>query len=128
MKTVLLCLVLALSIGCTHAPPSLSPAGARVYQANEVVVAIGTLQHAAIELNKTQVCPTPATCHPLLLDANTKVVVDASTAALTTIKATPDGWKAAASALLTQITTRLDAAGKTQLSAYVQVVTQIAGL
>ena len=64
------CLTLALSLGCTHAPPSLSPAGARLYQANEVVVAIGTLQHAAIELNKVQVCPTPATCHPLLIDAH----------------------------------------------------------
>lgn len=127
-RTVSIALVLLALTGCTHAPPSLSPAGARLYQANEVVVAIGTLQHAAIELNKVQVCPAPATCHSLLIDANTKVVVDASTAALTTIKATPDGWKAAASALLTQVTARLDAAGKTQLAAYVQVVSQIAGL
>lgn len=120
---------LLLTIGCTtHTPPSLSPAGARLYQANEVVVAIGTLQHAAIELNKVQVCPQPTSCHPLLVDADTRVVVDASTTALTTLKATPDGWKAAATALLTQIESRLDAAGKTQLAAYLQVVRTMAGV
>lgn len=127
MKLSVLACVLALSLSCSHPPVSLSPAGARLYQANEVVVAIGTLQHAAIELNKTQVC-NPPPCHALLADANTRIVVDAVADGLTTIKATPDGWKAATSVLLDRITARLDAAGKTELAGYVQAVKTIAGI
>lgn len=104
--------------GCAgHAPPSLSGPGVRDYYANEVTIAIGTVQHAAIDLNKAQVC-TPAPCHPILSNHNTGIVVDAATDALTTIKATPDGALATAVAAIDRMQARLDAAGKQEIAAY----------
>lgn len=113
--------VLLLAVGCAKAPPTLSPAGTQIWQANEAVVALGTLQHVAIELNALKVCAAPpaTTCSPVLSDANTRTVVDTVTAALLTIKQVPTGWKATATAALTQIEQRLDALGKAKVAAYV---------
>ncbi len=49
----------------------------------------------------------------------TRVVVDAVHDALVTIKAAPDGWKAALATALERIHGRLDRAGLAELSAYV---------
>ena len=104
-------LVGLLFVGCArNAPSSLSPAGVRLYQANEVAVGLGTLQHAAIELNKVQRCD-PAPCQPLLSDQNTRIVIEAVTDGLTTLRAVPDGWKATGLAVTQRIEGRLDAAG-----------------
>lgn len=127
MKRRIVFAVVWCTLACAPVPSSLSPQGAAVYKANEVVVALGTLQHVAIELNKTCQTPTPP-CQPILPEADTRIVVDAVTDALTTLKAGPDNWKAMASAALTRIDTRLDAAGKGRLSAYIQAVKTIAGL
>ena len=113
----LVCLVALLIVSCAKTPPSLSPTGARYFQADRGVVAIGNIQHVALELNRMQVC-SPAPCHPLLTDANTRIVVDASTDALVTIKAAPQGWKTALAVALDRIKTRLDVAGNTELAAY----------
>jgi hypothetical protein len=99
-----------------NAPPSLSPTGKLTYQANEGVVALGTVQHAAIELNKVQACTSA--CHPLLPDKDVAVVVDNVTSALIIIKQVPNGWKATIISALNAISTRLDAEGKMRLSAY----------
>lgn len=115
-------------VSCAKTPPNLSPTGARTFQANQAVVALGTLQHAAIELNKVQVCE-PAPCHPLLTDTNTGVVVDNVTSALTAMRAVPTGWKATATQALDTIQMRLDESGKTTLTAYISMaVTIINGL
>lgn len=112
-------LVVLLFAGCaSNAPPTLTPAGVLIWQANEAVVALGALQHAAIELNKVQRCE-PA-CVPLLSDRNTGIVVDAVTSALLTIKQVPSGWKPTALAALTQIDARLDQIGKDKVAAYVR--------
>lgn len=120
-------LVLALSFACSSNPPpaSLSGPGVIAYQANRVGTALGTVQHAAIELNKLQVCTAPDPCRPVLSDANTKVVVDVVTDAVTTLKATPSGWKPTADQALTTIESRLDAAGKGQIGAYLATVRTI---
>lgn len=115
---LLLPLLLLTTPACaSKAPPGLSPVGVRVWQANEAVVALGTAQHAAIELNKIQVCE-PAPCHPLLSTRNTGVVVDAVTLALTTLRAVPDGWRATSLAALDTIIAKLDADGKTRFASY----------
>jgi hypothetical protein len=116
-------MLLAFSLSCSSnpVPASLSGPGVVAYRANQVGVSLGTVQHAAIELNKIQQC-TPAPCHPLLSDANTKVVIDAVTDAVTTLKATPDGWQSTANTALTRIETRLDADGKQQIAAYLETV------
>jgi hypothetical protein len=118
MKRLLLAVVLTASFGCAHAPANLTPQQQVVFTANQGVVAIGTVQHASIELNKIQICD-PAPCHPLLSDANTKIVVDAVTDALTTLRATPQGWQGIVTVALDRIQLRLDAAGKQQIAAYI---------
>lgn len=123
MKRLLFILAILIA-SCAKPPTSLSPLGAKYYQADRGVVAIGTLQHAAIQLNKVQVCD-PAPCHALLSDNNTRMVVDATTTALTTMRATPTGWAAAVNAALTGITSQLDDAGKKELSVYLDSVKQI---
>lgn len=127
MKNIFaLSLVIVSLAGCArHAPASLSPNGIRTWQANEVAVALGTVSHTAIELNKVQVCDPvtvgggePSNCHALLSDSNTRVVLDAVEDGLKTIKAVPDGWKATGLAALTRISARLDLAGRDKLNAY----------
>lgn len=116
-SSVALVLALVLSGCAKNAPPTLTPAGIRIWQANEAVVAIGVLQDVAIRLNAIEVCE-PAPCRPLLSDANTRTVVDAVTVALTTIRAVPSGWKATTAAALEQIESKLDDLGKPKLRAY----------
>ena len=120
--------VVLLTACAAQAPPSLSPAGVRVWQANEVVIALGTVQRAAIALNGVSRCelpPNETRCTPLLSEANTRVVVEAVTDALTAIKATPAGWKAVALAALDSIDQRLDSAGKARVVAYVRAARSI---
>lgn len=117
--------ILVFAASCAkHAPPSLSPAGVKIWQANEVVVAIGTLQRAAIQLNGVQVCE-PAPCHPLLSDHNTGVVVDSVTVALKTIDAAPGGWRVTATTAIDAIEQALDFTGRTKLRAYLEAARTI---
>lgn len=126
MKSILVIAVILLST-CAKAPSTLSPVGQRTYQANQAVVAIGTLQHAAIELNKVQVCvpPPDGKCHPLLSDNDTGIVVDAVANALTVVKQVPDGWKPTFTQALATISQRLSQAGKPQLAAYITAVNTV---
>ena len=129
MRKLILALFVATSVSCARQPPNLPAADVVIWQATEVAVAIGQIQSAAIKLNAVQVCPTPATCHPLLSTRNTGIVVDAVTDALLTIKAMPNGWLATANAALKQIADRLDPEGRSKLSAYMAAVRAvIAGL
>lgn len=117
LSLLLLCLCLTLP-SCAKKPVGLDPTGVKLWQANEAIVVVGTFQHTAIEFNKVQKCPTPTTCHPLLSDANTRLVIDASAVGIKTIAATPDGWRAAALQALDVAAQKLDAAGRQQLAAY----------
>jgi hypothetical protein len=77
-------------------------------QVNAAVVSVGTIQHAAIGLNEVD----------LLSDANTRVVVDASTVALGTLRSAPDGWRATVLAFIAQVRKTLDADGQGMLGPY----------
>lgn len=120
MRSRMVLVALVVCVGCAKAPPNLSPVGQRTYQANQAVVALGTVQHAAIELNKIQVC-TPAPCHPLLSDKNTALVVDNMTTAFNGIRGVPSGWKATALTALQSVQMRLDAEGKSSIAAYLDM-------
>jgi len=109
--------LLLLLAGCAHPPPTLDPAGVRIWQANEALVIIGTAQRAAIELNKVQVCD-PLPCHPLLSDHNTGIIVDAALDGLTAVHTLPAGWKATTQAVIERIKIRLDAAGLSKFTPY----------
>ena len=127
-KRMILLVAALVCLHCASAPPTLSPQAAIAYRANNVVVAIGAVQHAAVALNGVQTCE-PAPCHPILSDANTRIVVDASTTALTAIRSAPDGAKATAVTALEQIERQLDAFGLQQLQPYVQAARAVvAGL
>jgi hypothetical protein len=127
-RVALVVLVLVMSACANKAPASLSPVGVRYWQGDEAVVALGTLQHVAIQLNGVEICaaaPAPPDCHPAVSRKNTEVVVDVVTVALTTMKAAPAGWKATSLTALDQIADKLDAAGQTQLAGYLSAVRTI---
>jgi len=112
--------LLALTVACaSNAPPTLGPADTRIWQANEAAMALGQVQHAAIELNKIEACD-PVPCRKLLSDMNTRAVIDVVSPALQTIRAVPDGWLATANAAVDQVNLKLDATGKAKLRAYVE--------
>lgn len=128
MKRLILILAFSVAIGCAKVPPNLDPAAVPIWKANEVLVALGTLQHASIELNKQQVCPTASTCRPLLSTPNKNIVVDAVVDTLKVMGPTaPVAWQGAVKRTLDVIESRLDAAGKTTLLPYIQAIKVIAG-
>jgi hypothetical protein len=121
VSLLLVCLCLTFSTSCAKAPPNLPPDTLVVWKANEAVVAIGTVQHVAIELNKILMCEAPPNqtkCHAVLSDKNTGVVVDAVRKVLLTIQQVPSGWKQTVLTGLDQIDAALDDAGKGKLKAY----------
>jgi len=125
MKQFILVACLLLSSSCaSQAPPNLTPGSeVRLWQANETAVALGTLQHVVIELNKVIVCPElPAIappCHPLVSDDNTRIVIDAVADGLTTLRRVPDGWRETGLAAIVRVENRLDAAGMGRIRVYV---------
>jgi hypothetical protein len=121
MTPLLIAVALAVGSSCAKAPPSLSPAGVQVWKLNEVVVSVGTIQHAAIELNKVQICE-PAPCRPLLSDQNTRSVIDVVSVTLRTLRAIPQGWPAIVDSALVEITNRLDTFGQQKLKPYIEAV------
>lgn len=129
MKKSILVFVFAFVVsGCAaHAPGSLSPAGTKIWQADQAAATLGTVQHLAIALNMVQRCATPPStnCAPVLSDANTRVVVTVVGSALRTLQQVPDGWKVTTSTALTQIGMQLDAAGKGQVTPYLQAAQTI---
>lgn len=124
MRQALFVMLLLLAPACAKQPPNLDPATLKVWQANEAVVAIGTVQHAAIELNRAQICE-PAPCRPILSDTNTRTVINVVESALISIRQVPTGWKATGIEALAEIEKRLDEAGKTKLVSYVQAARTI---
>lgn len=118
-----LAFVLGGSLGCGSRAVPLLPGTEPTYYALKAVVALGTVQSAAIGLNGIPVCaeavpPAPPVCHPLLSDASTRIVVEIVTDSALTLKATPAGWQASATAALDRIDARLDAADKPQMKVY----------
>ena len=94
LTRLLVAVALLGTLACAkHAPPSLTPAGVPVWQANEAVVVLGALQSTAIGLNAIQVCEGTAPCHPVLNDASTRLVVDGVRDAVQTITQVPAGWR-----------------------------------
>ena len=124
MKTILLIVCLSLSACASKAPPTLEPGALPIWQANEVQLAFGTLQRTAIGLNGIQRCD-PGPCHPLLSDANTRLVIDGTADVVLTLRSVPSGWKATAMAAVDRITQRLDAAGQAKLSTYLRAITAL---
>jgi len=126
LKLTVLIASVVFACGCATAPASLSPVGVQLWHANEAVVAVGSLQHTVIELNKVEVCNGPiaasgsAACHPLVSDRNTRIVIDACAGAVKTIGQIPEGWRPATLTALDQIEALLDKPGQQSLKVYLQ--------
>jgi hypothetical protein len=104
----------ALAIGCAgNAPASLSPAGVKLWQANQAVLAVNLVQSTAINLN--------AAVPPLLSERNTRIVGEAANSARRSIEKVPDGWRPTVVATLQQIRDQLDAQGKQAMGAWLDV-------
>ena len=122
----IVCVALALAsvsmtaTGC--AARASAPVAVRlIYDANEATIMLGTLQHVAIELNKTSQCSADLQCHVLLSDRNTRIVVSVVTPTLRVIDALPNGWPIVMRTALEQIEQQLDGDGRSKLSSYLNV-------
>lgn len=113
--TVLAAMLTAVALfGCSHAPPSLSPAGAAAFQATRVVKALDVLRDFAIDAE--------AQNPKLLSTANTRLVVTFHESALKTIAAVPGGWRPTVTAGLAQLQHDLPAAEWARVAPYVNLV------
>lgn len=123
---VLLSLV-ASTEACKPKPPNLDPVTTKMWQADQVLIALGEISDVAQGLNAVQKCDPPgtATCQPLLSTHNTRITLNIIESAVNTIHAVPSGWKATATAALGELDKQLDEAGKTSLKAYVEAARQV---
>ena len=86
-RSLALVLVLGVvAVGCSQAPPALTPEAQVAFQANRVVKVLDVVRDAAIAANEL----TP----PLMTTADTRNVVLWHKTSLQVIQAVPDGWKA----------------------------------
>lgn len=119
-RVLVLAVTLVLSAACAgKAGYSTDPHILNLQRADEAVVAVGTFQHAVIELNKVQTGTPP---HALVSDADTRIVVDAATDALTTLKQTPNGWRPTVATVVDRVENRLNADAKQKVSLYLNVL------
>ena len=94
MKKFVIALVALFVISCGTPPPSLVTAqGQQAYKANQLVNELGILQDAAIGANSQK----------LLSDAHTRLIVVFVKSSVTTIAATPSGWKTTVQTGLAQL-------------------------
>lgn len=119
MKKLVLFVAVIISTSCAArtVPSSLSGIGVTYYQANEVVVALDAVMSSAIALNELQICDP--TCHPVLSEQNTRVVVQAIRSADLTLKQIPGGWQLIANTALDQVSLYLDSNGKEKILPYI---------
>jgi phosphomannomutase len=113
----------AVSVIACGPKPNVTPDVAKALKIGQAVVIVGSVSHNAILANGIKVCDVqpcpPNPTHPLLSDANTKIVTDAAEDGLKVLKTSPDGWKAVVSGVLERVKMRLDASGHTAFDPYI---------
>jgi hypothetical protein len=116
-KTITIVAALIALIGCTHAPPTLSPTGAAAFQATRVVKALDVLQDFAIAAE--------AQNPKLLSTANTRKVIDVVAVSVRAIGAVPTGWKPTVLAALDQLQRDILPAEWQRLLPYISLVRSV---
>lgn len=87
MKTLLLCLALTFStLGCQHAPPTLTPAAQLAFQGTRAIKGLDLLRDFAVDAN--------AQIPPVISTDTTRKIVIYHRSAITLIHDVPNGWKA----------------------------------
>lgn len=111
--------------GCAaQAPPSLSPTGVRIYQANQALLVLDMIQRSAIGLNRIQICE-PAPCRPMLSDDDTRQVIDTVAIGVKAIQVAPAVWKVQATSTLNEVSSHVGLEGRKTLSQYVNAGLQL---
>lgn len=85
-RLTLLLVALALAIGCTHAPPTLSPQGVQAFNNTRVIKGLDLIRDVAVDAN----AQTP----PIVSTDTTRKIVTYHRSALLVIHDIPNGWKA----------------------------------
>jgi len=104
-------------IACAKAPPNLSPAGVTAFNQTRVVKGLDLLRDTAVSAN--------AQLPPLVTTDTTRKIVQYHQAALLTIQASADGWKAAVAAGLDGATASLSSVEQQTLAPYIALVKTI---
>ncbi len=92
--------------------------GRNAWYAQRAVLAFEAVVDGAVGLNKLQLCTgetLPQQCRPTLSDTNLRIVLDVSRRTVVVLGKTPDGWRAATAQGLTELRTKLDSSGRSQL-------------
>ena len=110
MKILLLVLALSFSNCGVKPPPNLSPAAVAAYQGTKVIVALDGIRDVAIALADTN--------PPIVRRDVTTAIVAWHKAAITTIHATPTGWKMTVLTGLDQVKSNLNQQEQIQLGPY----------
>ena len=110
-SVVLIALLASGAVGCAKAPPELSPQGVAAFNALRVGHALDIIRDTAID----------AEAQHLISTDDTRKIVDWHSAAVRTIVAVPDGWKATVLAGLDQLKTDLLPATWARIRIYVDL-------
>lgn len=109
-------------------PSSLTGIARTVYRADEVGVLLGSVQHAAIELNKITECDAEAKCTALLSDRNRRVIVNVITPTLVAMDALPSGYLTLTQSAIEQINAQLDSEGRDRMRPYFVAIQVAVGI
>jgi len=111
MRKYLLLLLISIAACTPKVAPSTDARTIAALKVKEVVIAIGTIQHAAIEFNKQGVINNEAT----------EYTIDYIKSALNVIKTTPNGWRLTVVKILDELEGKLNANAKDKLSPYIDI-------
>lgn len=106
--------VVAPSVGCRHAPPTLSPEATTAFQNTQIQQPLDLLRDLAVNAH----AQTP----PLLSEAATRKIVTYHQAAITTLHTRAQGWQATLLTGLTDLTATLAPAEQQLLAPYLTLV------
>jgi len=109
-----LVLMLALTVGCAKAPPTLTPEATRAFYGTQVIHDLDRLREVAVAAHAT----TP----PLVSAEDTLEIVKWHESAIVTVHAGAAGWKAAVATGLDQALGRISAAARQLVAPYVAIV------
>lgn len=112
MKKYLLLFLIAFTACTPKVGPNTDPRAVTALKVKEVVIAIGTVQHTAIELNKVGIVNNEAT----------EYTIDYVKSALNVIKATPNGWQPSVIKVLDELENKLNPDAKARLFPYLIIV------
>ena len=112
-----LAVVVSYACGASHVPPNLSPESLAKWQATRAVKALDVVRDVAIAGNAIQ--------PPIISTDDTRIVVEFHQSAVTVIAQTPQGWRPAVKASLSEALKHVSPDTAATLKPYVGLVSVI---